>query len=76
MASSANLGPSCWPHVCKGRPSDRCSRAAPGSFAAPAAPPTNAKSVEVVDDSDKCIICMDRVVNVKFKACSHSMTCR
>ena len=34
------------------------------------------KSVEEVDDSDKCIICMDRVVNVKFKGCSHSMTCR
>ena len=34
------------------------------------------QSVEEVDDSDKCIICMDRVVNVKFKACSHSMTCR
>ncbi|GMH85933.1 hypothetical protein TrVE_jg2668 [Triparma verrucosa] len=49
--------------------------AAPGSFAAPAksAPVQN---VEEVDDSDKCIICMDRVVNVKFKACSHSMTCR
>ncbi|GMI11019.1 hypothetical protein TrVE_jg3301 [Triparma verrucosa] len=49
--------------------------AAPGSFAAPttAAP---VKSVEEVDDSDKCIICMDRVVNVKFKGCNHSMTCR
>ncbi|GMH77978.1 hypothetical protein TrST_g7848 [Triparma strigata] len=32
------------------------------------------KNVEEVDD--KCIICMDRAVNVKFKGCSHSMTCR
>ncbi|GMH78502.1 hypothetical protein TrST_g6495, partial [Triparma strigata] len=49
--------------------------AAPGSFTAPAAAGP-VKNVEEVDDSDKCIICMDRVVNVKFKACSHSMTCR
>ena len=49
--------------------------AAPGSFAAPATA-TPVKSVEEVDDSDKCIICMDRVVNVKIKACSHSMTCK
>ena len=32
--------------------------------------------VDEVDEKDKCIICMDRVVNVKFKACGHSMTCR
>ncbi|GMH51411.1 hypothetical protein TrST_g4607 [Triparma strigata] len=46
-----------------------------GSFAAPTVA-TPVKNVEEVDDSDKCIICMDRVVKVKFKACSHSMTCR
>ncbi|GMI15574.1 hypothetical protein TrVE_jg2464 [Triparma verrucosa] len=44
---------------------------APGSFAAPAI-----SALEEVDDSEKCIICMDRVVNVKFKGYSHSMTCR
>ncbi|GMH97097.1 hypothetical protein TrST_g4168 [Triparma strigata] len=49
--------------------------AAPGSFAAPAVS-APVKNVEEEDDSDKCIICMDRVVNVKFKGCSHSMTCR
>ena len=49
--------------------------AAPGSFAAPAVS-APVKNVEEVDDSDKCIICMDRVVNVKFKGCNHSMTCR
>ena len=34
------------------------------------------KSVEEVDDSDKCIICMDRVVNVKLKPCQHSVYCK
>ena len=65
--------PSPAPPAAKAAPPIVSSVAAPGSFAAPAksAPVQN---VEEVDDSDKCIICMDRVVNVKFKACSHSMT--
>ncbi|GMH58370.1 hypothetical protein TrST_g998 [Triparma strigata] len=49
--------------------------AAPGAFATPSAS-VSVKNAEEVDDSDKCIICMDRVVNVKFKESNHSMTCR
>ncbi|GMH59631.1 hypothetical protein TrST_g2970 [Triparma strigata] len=46
-------------------------------LSAPVPPqPSIPLKVDEVDDSDKCIICMDRVVNVKFKGCSHSMTCR
>ncbi|GMH66191.1 hypothetical protein TrST_g11458 [Triparma strigata] len=52
-----------------------CSPQQTVSVAVPPQPSVSLK-VEEVDDSDKCIICMDRVVNVKFKGCNHSMTCR
>ncbi|GMH96571.1 hypothetical protein TrVE_jg8139 [Triparma verrucosa] len=42
----------------------------------PQDPPPLPLKVDEIDDNDKCIICMERVVNVKFKSCNHSMTCR
>ena len=73
--SAPTPAPPAGPIAAKAAPPILTPVAAPGSFAALAVS-TPVKSVKEVDDSDKCINCMDRVVNVKSKGCNHSMTCR
>ncbi|GMH60419.1 hypothetical protein TL16_g03045 [Triparma laevis f. inornata] len=48
------------------------------SASAPPAPPVPLKDSfeEEDDDEDKCIICLDSVVNAKLRPCGHSAICR
>jgi len=46
--------------------------ASPGSFVASAV----SIPVKIVEEADKCIICLDNIVNAKLKPCQHSVYCK
>ncbi|GMH55480.1 hypothetical protein TrLO_g4760 [Triparma laevis f. longispina] len=50
----------------------------PAALSGPPAPPVSLKGSfeEEEDDEDKCIICLDNIVNAKLRPCGHSATCR